>query len=480
MAEIDLSVVKSYDIRGVYPQQLDARFAYLLGRALPAVLPVDRVALGHDARTSSPELYLAMAAGFASGGVEVGRMGLCPTEFVYYALGSGHAFDLGVMITASHNPPEYNGFKVVSSGAEPVTGATGLRAACELMVGMSAVAAESAPDGPPDVAPSADYLQFAFRLAGKPEVKGARVVVDAGNGVGGLLWELLAEPLGVDVIRLNFEPDGRFPAHPPDPSRRENLQELVRRVTDEGADIGFCYDGDADRVVAVLPDGHLVDGSEMIVCLTESLFGADAGGRAPVFGVAQSTCRKALDHFRSKGLDPVLTPVGHSKIKQLMRSEPEMVFAGEDAGHYYYRDFFCSDSALITTLHLLHLVSDGRLTPLIAGLPGPWFRPQSEPGFRFDDGGHATDVCRRVALAALKKGGCPAEITCEREGRIARRCTRSDVEQAEGVRVDYEDWWFCVRPSGTEPIARLSLEARRERALAKRTQWLSGLFERLR
>jgi phosphomannomutase len=322
-----------------------------------------------------------------------------------------------------------------------------------------------------------DYLAFALASAGAPEAQQVRVVADAGNGVGGLLWDPLAAQLGLESVRMNFEPDGRFPSHHPDPSRGENLQPLVERVVADGADVGLCYDGDADRVVAVLSDGHVVDGSEMIVCIVESAFG-QSGGACPLFGVAQSTCRKALDYFGARGVEPVMTPVGHAKIKRVMRATPEMVFAGEDAGHYYYRDFFCSDSALITTLHVLRLAAAGRLRDLVDALPGPWYRPGREPSFAFADQSAAVAVCRRVAAEALQQGPHTLEITCERDGHILRRRSPSDVADAEGIRVDYTDWWFCVRPSGTEPIARLSLEARREDLLAHQTARLSGLFER--
>jgi phosphomannomutase len=480
VADINSSVVKSYDIRGIYPGQLDERFAFLLGRALPAVLDARRAVIGYDARLSSPGLYASLAAGLRDVGAETVGLGLCPTELLYYVVGSGRDFDLGVMVTASHNPPEYNGFKVVRTGAEPVTGATGLKAACELMQTMSVALPSELPAPDRDLAAENDYVDFALGLVPMPSVAELHVVADAGNGVAGSLWKPLSARLGLVPTRLNFEPDGRFPAHHPDPTRRENLEPLVRRVVEDAADVGFCYDGDADRVVAVLPDGHVIDGSEMIVCLVESAFGGAAAGPPPTFGVAQSTCRKALDYFQTRGMAPVMTPVGHSKIKSLMRSQAEMAFAGEDAGHFYYRDFFCSDSALITTLHILRLAADGRLTDIVGSLPGPWYRPAREPSFGFASQVRATEVCRGVALAALDAAPEVLEMTCEKRGGILRRCGLADIEDSDGVRADYADWWFCVRPSGTEPIARLSLEARSEGELAERTDWLSGLFEKLK
>ncbi len=473
MPAIDASVVKSYDIRGTYPAQLDERFAYLLGRALLRVLPAGRVAVGHDCRLSSPALAASLAAGLRDEGAQVGALGLCPTELVYYAAGAPMGFDLGVMVTASHNPPEYNGFKVVKAGGEPVTGATGLREACRLMEAMDL----DPPDGlgplQADVPAAGDYAEFALNMVGPPLAGGLRVVVDPGNGVGGLLWDLLTERLGLEPVRMNFEPDGSFPAHHPDPSRLANLQPMIKRVRAEGASLGFAYDGDADRVVVVLADGHVVDGSEMTACIAMRLLEGEPGSP---FGVGQTTSRKVLDFFAARGIEPVWTPVGHSKIKNVLRARPDMVFAGEDAGHYYYRDFFCCDSSLLTTLHVLHLASSGRLAELVGSFAHEWRRPAREPSFGFGDQGTAMDVCRRVALTALERHGEPAEITCEKDAVLLRRCTPGDVEACDGVRLDYADWWFCVRPSGTEPIARLALEARSEAMLAGRTEELTSLF----
>ena len=258
--------------------------------------------------------------------------------------------------------------------------------------------------------------------------------------------------------------------------RRENVDPLAERVLAEGADLGFSYDGDGDRVVVVLADGHIADGSEMIACLADRLIGGES---PPEFGAGHTTSRKTLEHFARLGMAPVLVPVGHTKIKAILRESPGMVFAGEDAGHYYYRDFFCSDSSLITTLHLLHLAAGGLLGGLIGSLPGPWVRPLREPAFRFDEQPRALAVCRDVALATLARHPDPVEVTCERGGRVLRGCSAADVQDCDGVRVDYPDWWFCVRPSGTEPIARLALEARTDELLAEHTTALTSLFDAL-
>ncbi len=273
-----------------------------------------------------------------------------------------------------------------------------------------------------------------------------------------------------------MEPDGRFPAHHPDPSKRENLAPLVERVRQEKADVGFAYDGDADRVVVVLPEGRIVDGSDMTACIAHRLLQADPACR---FGVGQTISRRVLDYFRSQGVEPEMVPVGHAKIKRVLRADPALMFAGEDAGHYYYRDFFCCDSALLTTLHVLHLAASGEVRRLLSRFP-EWHRPGQSTAVAFDDQDDALATCRRVALRALDEYDGVLEITCERGGRLLRRCGRDDIHRAVGVRADWEDWWFCVRPSGTEPIARLALESRSADEAQSRKQRLLEFFDELR
>ncbi|MFO7958812.1 MAG: hypothetical protein R6X33_17125 [Candidatus Brocadiia bacterium] len=472
----DSKIVKSYDIRGVYPDQFDETFVYGLGRALPRVLGCARAGLGRDARLSSPAVYAALATGLRDAGATPVGLGLCPTEFVYYAVGSSTDLDLGVMVTASHNPPQYNGFKVLKSDGAPVTGETGLDEVCAFIRRMPPEPEFDLEPPAESRDPAADYAEFALEAVGMPEATRLKVVVDAANGVGRMLWDLISGRLGIDPIGMNMEPDGRFPAHHPDPSKRENLVPLIERVRAEGADIGFAYDGDADRVVVVTGDGSVVDGSATTACIAHRLLQRDAGCR---FAVGQTVSRRVLDYFRGRGVEPEMVPVGHAKIKRVLRADPGLTFAGEDAGHYYYRDFFCCDSSLLTTLHILHLAADGELGEVVGAFP-EWHRPGQSIAVEFDDQGDALETCRRVALAALEEFPEPQEITCESEGRLLRHCGRPEMEEADGVRADWQDWWFCVRPSGTEPIARLALEARSARAAQARKERLLALFDEYR
>ena len=473
--QFDPQVFKPNDIRGTYPDQLSDAFAHLLGRALAQRLGAARVALGMDSRISSPPLCGALAQGARSAGAEVASLGVCPIEHVYYLMGARDEFDLAVMVTASHNPPHFNGFKVVARGAEPVSERDGLDEVRRWMAG-----AED--DGPQDTRPpepsldvAGDCLHHALSAAGVPDAAGLKVVVDPGNGVGGLLWEGLGDALGLAPVRMNFAPDGSFPAHEPNPARMENLLPLRARVAQEGADLGIAYDGDADRAVAVLADGHVMDGTEMIAALIERLFRADATARCALSMVVG---RKVLDFVRARGSEPLMVPVGHAKVKRIMRADSGIAFAGEQSGHYFYREFFCCESSLITTLHLLHLASADRLRPLASELPGPWHAPAEEPGFAFEREEDSLAACRRAALAGLEIFPDPVEIMCERNWQITRHCTPADIAEADGIRVDYADWWFCARPSATEPMARLTGEARTEGDIQAKLGLLSEVFRR--
>jgi len=475
MAPFDQRVFKANDIRGAYPDELDESFAFLLGRSLGEELRVGRAAVGWDARLSSPSLGGALAAGLRAAGAQVGALGLCPIELLYHVMGSGRGFDLGVMVTASHNPPRFNGFKVVGAGAAPLTERRGLD---RVRRRISVAAAPLHPRcEPPEksVFAESDYARFAATATGAEGLGALKVVVDPGNGVGGLLWRWAGEVCAVRPIEMNFEPDGRFPAHHPNPALLENLLPLRERVLAEGADLGLAHDGDADRTVAVLGDGHVLDGGETAAALCERMFGRAPAGR---IALSMTVSRRVLDHFRARGVEPLLVPVGHAKAKRAMRDDPSIAFAGEQSGHYFYREFHCSESSLITSLHLLNLSAAGRLRPFVAGLPGPWLAPDREPTFPLADRAEALAACRRVARAAVDAFPEPDEITCEIDWQVRRRCRPRDIDGSEGVRVDYPDWWFCIRPSGTEPLIRLSLESRTAERLEEKLSALRGLVSR--
>ncbi len=467
------AVLKANDLRGVHPDELDASMAYAIGRAIPLYIQDPRVAVARDARLSSPQLYAALIRGVEDAGGATGRLGMCPTEFLYYTLGYMDDFDLGVMITASHNPPRYNGLKLCGASAQPL----GRQALEELLSwvrsGQTAdpaandIPAQTVHAGPP-------YLDYALGLVDLPDdIAEMEVVVDPGNGVGGVMWEHIAERTGLEPVKINFEPDGSFPSHLPDTSNAENLEELRERVAGSEARLGLAYDGDSDRVAVVTADGSIMQAEEAAVAVGSRVLQAEGDGR---MALSMAATRNVLDALREEGRPPMLVPVGHSKVKKAMRCNSRVTFAAESSGHFYYRRFCCCDSTLLTTLHLLALARDGRLKRTLRDLRRGWHRPDSQPSFYYAEPEEARAACRRVARRMIEKYPGWEEIACEVEGSIQRQCRPTAVNTSDGIRVDYADWWFCVRPSGTEPKARLMLESRQRHALTRKRAELEELF----
>lgn len=472
--EFDHQIVKANDIRGRYPDAIDENFAFMLGRGLVTALQAQNVLLGRDCRLSSPALSAAVSAGVGSRGGTVDFAGLCPSELLYYLMGTREAYDLAVMVTASHNPGEYNGFKLIGPGGKPLTSADALSELQTWLEGAKPAGCPNVDEPEPGIDPKEEYIHYVLQdFDETADISDLKVVVDPGNGTGGILWEELSEAIGLDPVKMNFIPDGQFPAHMPNPARLCNIEPLKSRVQEENADVGFAYDGDADRTVAVLPNGHVVDGSEMIVTLFSDL---TEETEAPRPAVSMTTSRKVLDFLHDRGIEPLMVPVGHAKIKRIMRDRSDIDFGGEESGHYFYRRFFCCESSMITTLHLLHQVAEGRLAGLLDKLPGPWERPDPEPDFPFSDTSTALEACRRAARQTLKTYPDPQEIMCEDEWTIMRNCTAEDIDCASGVRLDYGNWWVALRPSGTEPLARLAGEGRNRRDIEQKCETISTFF----
>ncbi|MBS3763942.1 MAG: hypothetical protein KGZ25_11645 [Planctomycetes bacterium] len=455
-------VFKTNDIRGEYPDEIDEKFAYLLGQAIGEIIGAENVVIGRDSRLSSPSLSASLAAGVEQAGGKIASLGICPAELTYYAVTAEKHFDHAVMVTASHNPPRDNGFKIVDENALPVTCESGLKDVKKWMAQAT----------PPQICPVAreadyslrkEYVDFAVEIAGIPETKGMKIAIDPANGTGGILWDRLSEATGIRPLRLNFEPDGRFPSHAPNPAKRKNLKLLKDKVNSENANLGLAYDGDADRTVAVTDDGKIVDGSGMIALLIEYLFGKDKNACC---AVSMTTSRNVLEWMRNRGMEPAIVPVGHAKVKRIMNDRADIDFAGEESGHYFYRSLSNCESSILTSLNLFHLLARRRLKPVLRELAAKWKRPVSEPEFPFDERKKSTEVCRSAAERFLHGAPEPLEIMCEHNGEIIRNCTTADIRDSNGVRVDFEDWWFAVRPSGTEPLVRLTGEAYSHEAIA--------------
>jgi phosphomannomutase len=428
---LDPKVFKAYDVRGLYPSELDEEGAYAIGRAYAEQFEPRAITVGRDMRLSSPQMAEAVVRGAAEAGVDVVDIGLVGTEMVYFAVGE-LGVDGGIMVTASHNPKEYTGMKIVRRGALPVGGESGL-----LEIRDRAVAGfdPSRAQTPGGVRAEDVYAPFVNRVLSFIEpkvVKPLRVVIDAANGMAGAMLPPLLEQLPIEAIRCYFEPDGSFPNHEPNPLLPENREFIVSKVKGEAADLGIAFDGDADRCFFVDDMGEFVPGDFITALLAESMLEKEPGGKI-IYDVRASWA--VADTVERAGGTALVNRVGHAFIKHRMR-EVDAVFAGEVSGHYYFRDFSRADSGIIPALLMLELLSK-RGQPLSEVL-----KPYRERYFI------TGELNTPVADVALKL----QELKEHFRGQ-------GEISHLDGISITAKDWHMNVRPSNTEPLLRLNLEA---------------------
>jgi phosphomannomutase len=422
------TVFKAYDIRGTVPDQLDNELARALGTAFVRFTGADRVLMARDMRSSGVALTAAFAEGATAEGADVVDLGLASTDLLYYA--AGHLDAPGAMFTASHNPAQYNGIKLCLSGARPVGQDTGLADI------KASIAAGITPAGTRQGTVQQEnllqgYAAHVRSFIDEAKLRPLRVVADTANGMGGLVVPEVFAGLPFDLTILYGDLDGSFPNHPADPIQLENLKDLQAAVLESHADAGLAFDGDADRVFLVDELGQPLSGS-----LTTSMVAAAILEKHPGETVIYNLiCSKAVPEvIRERGGTPLRSRVGHSFIKSVM-AETGAVFGGEHSGHYYFRENYRADSGLIAALIVLELlsVSDRPLSELRK--PFERYAASGEINTEVDD---PSAVVEQVAAAYAD----------------------ADQDRLDGLTVDLGDWWFNVRPSNTEPLLRLNLEAR--------------------
>ncbi len=425
------AIFKAYDVRGVVPDQLDEAAARAIGSAFARFGGADTVLLARDMRPSGTALAAAIADGVTSQGVDVLHLGLASTDLLYYA--SGRLDAPGIMLTASHNPAQYNGMKFCLRGARPLGLDSGLdqvrdAAAAELAVGSVPSALRRGVERHEDLLGAfADHVRsFVDRSALRP----LRVVADTANGMGGLVVPAVFAGLPFELEVLYPELDGTFPNHPADPLQPANQRDLQRRVVAGGFDVGLAFDGDADRVFLVDEQGRGLSGSTTTAILAAGVLAREPGATI----LHNCICSRAVPEvIRERGGVPVRTRVGHSYIKQVM-AETGAAFGGEHSAHYYFRDNFRADSGIIASLIVLEQLS-------VAGIPLSELR---RPFERYEASG---EINTEVADAA----GVMA--------RVAAAYGEYEQDHLDGLTVDCGEWWFNLRPSNTEPLLRLNLEA---------------------
>jgi phosphomannomutase len=435
---LDPSIFKAYDVRGIYPDQMDEALAYRIGRGFARVLsdlqdtPVLdlRVAVGRDMRRSAPAMAEQYGRGIADEGADVLDVGMVGTEMLYWTVGS-RELDGGLACTASHNPKAYTGAKLVRRGAIALSGDSGIGELREIVAtGEPGPAADSPGEiRRLDIADA--FREAALAYIDPERIAPMRVVVDGGNGMAGPMIGPLLDSLPIEPVKTYWEPDGEFPDHEPNPLLPENREFIIDKVRETGADLGIAWDGDADRCFFIDDTGEFVAGDFLTALLAESILRKEPGATI-LYDVRAS--RAVRDVVERAGGEAEVNRVGHAFFKTRMR-DTGAAFGGEVSGHYYFRDFYCADSGTIPALLILELLSveDGKLSQLLEPLRSRYFI----------------------------SGEINSEVE-DQEGKMeetVERYSDGEISRVDGISVDYEDWHFNVRPSNTEPLLRLNLES---------------------
>jgi phosphomannomutase len=448
--QINPAIFKAYDVRGLYPGEINEEVTRQIGRGFVAYLKAGRIGVSRDMRVSSPSLAAAFIEGAREQGADVVDYGMLGTDCMYFAAVKDN-LDGGAQITASHNPGEYNGIKMVRAGAQPLSGDAGIGDIRDMIAGgtLPAPAATRGSLTSRNILP--DYVEKVMSFIDPSIVKPFNVVLDAGSGMGGLIAPLLFERLPCRTTRLCFQIDGTFPTHEANPLIEENRRDITAEVIRQRADAGIAWDGDADRCFFIDGDGEFVSG-DFITALLAEAFLLKHPGATIIYDLRAS--RAVRDTVERLGGRALMNRVGHAFIKQRMRQE-DGIFAGEVTGHYYFRDFYYADNGFIPALLILELMSkkDKPLRDLLQPLRERYF------------------ISGEINTKLASMSEVPKTLAAV-EGRYGDAA----IQKMDGVSVDYPDWHFNVRASNTEPLIRLNLEADTPELMARKRDEVLGVI----
>ena len=449
MQTIDETVFKAYDVRGLYPSQINEDLARHIGRAFVAFLDAKRIAVSRDMRVSSPTLSAAFIDGARTQGADVVDFGMLATDMLYYAVARDN-FDGGAQITASHNPKEYNGVKMVRQQAFPLSGDAGISDIREMILA-DQIPTPTAYGNLREQQVLDDYLEHILSFVDLGTLRPFRLVLDAGSGMGGLVAPALFDRLPFQTTTLCFDIDGTFPQHEANPLIARNRRDLVQQVKEDDADVGIAWDGDADRCFFVDGDGEFVSGDFITALLAEAFLRKEAGANIVYDVRASHAVKNTVTAF---GGSPLMNRVGHAFFKRRMREE-DAAFGGEVTGHYYFRNNFFADNGFIPALLVLELMSVKNMTlkQLLAPLRQKYFI-SGEINTEMPD------------MNAVKS-------TIE---RIKNAYQNGRTYEMDGVSVEYSTWHFNVRPSNTEPLIRLNLESNSQISMETRRDEVLALI----
>jgi len=442
---IDKIIFKAYDVRGIYPDQINDETAYAVALGLATLQKPKSAVVGRDMRISSESMAKSAIRGLVDGGATVTDVGLVSTDALYFAVGK-YRFDCGIMITASHNPSQYNGMKICEKNAVPLSGDGKLSEIHRLIESGSLKKA-----GKPgrvtrrNIIPA--FVDHALSFVDVSKIRPFKIAIDAGNGMAGIIVPEVFKRLSCQLIPMYFELDGTFPNHPASPIEPENVADLIAKIKETGADLGAAFDGDADRVFLIDENGKILGGDMVTALAAKALLQKNPGSTI----LYNLICSKAVpESIESSGGKAIRTRVGHALIKPLMK-EHKAIFGGEHSGHFYFRDNWYADSGLIALLVCLELISE-------AGIP------LSEQVAAFDKYVRSGEINSRVDDIEAKLAAIEDIFS---DGKIDR---------LDGITVDYGDCWFNVRPSNTEPLLRLNVEASNKAQLEEVTKRLLAVI----
>jgi phosphomannomutase len=421
-------IFKSYDVRGIYPAELNDDTAYGIGRCFATLLGAKRIAVGRDMRPSGRSLFDAFARGVCESGADVLDIGLVSTDALYFAVGK-YGMDGGAMITASHNPAQYNGMKLTRSQARAISLDTGLSEIRDRLIAGDLPPAAATPGTIESRNVLDDFAEHCLSFVDSAKIKPFKVAIDAGNGMAGETVPYVFKRLPCEVVPLYFELDGNFPNHPASPIEPENMADVQAAVIRDRCDLGVAFDGDADRMFLVDEKGQLIDGSTVTALVALNTLQKYPGATILYNLICSRSVPELIE--RAGGV-PVRSKVGHSIIKGVMR-ERDAVFGGEHSGHFYFRDNWYADSGMIALLQCLEVFSH-------AG------KPVSEVIAPIDTRFRSGEINSRVSDVSAKL----------RE--LEQRYSDAAIDHLDGVTIAYPDWWMNVRPSNTEPLLRLNVE----------------------
>lgn len=448
--EVVSSLFKAYDVRGIVPTELTPDIARLIGRSLVATLAPETVVVGRDMRVSSPELATALMDGIQDAGANVVDVGMVSTDALSFAIGN-YGYPAGVMVTASHNPAEYNGFKIAREDARALSLTDGLDQIRDRILDNSLPEPQTGANRGTRQSREIldDYAAHMLSMIDTSRLRPLKIAIDAGNGMAGLTVPIVFKDLPIEITPLYFELDGTFPNHPANPIEPENTAELRRIVKNNHLDLGAAFDGDADRVFLIDEHGSFV-GGDMLTAMVASRMLDRNPGAAIVYNLISS--RGVAELINAKGGRPIRSRVGHSYIKETMRQE-DAVFGGEHSGHFYFRDNWYADSGMAALLFALEMISEEN-------------KPLSEVIAPLDHRFRSGEINSEVAD--------PAATTDAIENHF--RSLGAEIDHLDGITVNFPDWWFNLRASNTQPLLRLNVEADNKPLLEEKTQQVLAMI----